>query len=110
MCEQCFRKRTSGVQSRAVVVYREVTLASRDPSIADYQNACVSAERRKEADRSICLHFWLYVCSGQFVLLITEPNHRLSSLVDKNNPAAKHFFLLAKIKMNACMEKHSWLL
>lgn len=66
--------RTSGSQSRAVVVYREVTLALGDPPFADYHKACVSGERRKEADGSTCLHFWLCLFRPVLLLLITELN------------------------------------
>lgn len=39
---------TSGSQSRAMVVYREVTLALGDPFLADYHKACVSGKKEKE--------------------------------------------------------------
>lgn len=67
--------KTSVSQSRAAVVCREVTLALGDPSFADYHKACVSGERRKEADGSTCLHVWLFV-QTRFFLLLTSTWHK----------------------------------
>lgn len=69
----CVCVKTSVSQSRAVVVYREVTLALGDPSFADYHKARVSGERRKEAEGSTCLHFWA-VCLFRLVPFVDYSN------------------------------------
>lgn len=84
----CVVERTSGLQSGAAVVHREVTLASGEPSYAGGHKARVSGERWKEADGGICRHFWLRVCSGRFAFVDcwTFQSAKLT-----NNPGATRF-------------------
>lgn len=62
--------RTSGSQSRLVVVFWDVTLDSGAQLLAAYHKACVSRvkkEKEKKRDGSTCLVLWLFVFSGWFL-------------------------------------------
>lgn len=101
----CVNLWTSGSQSRAVVVHREVTFGLRRPSLCRLpQSLCVWRKEENRAVAAPAFSSGLCVCSGQFLLLITTWTQPALSQLHTEVPEV----ILWQISLDCFLVCHCW--